>query len=78
MLGRDEIRNTPKGISRRILLLSDGCLNQGITEPTQVKQIMSQGYTNEGIRTSCLGFGDYYNEELLADIATPRMEVSMM
>lgn len=70
MLGRDEIRNTPKGISRRILLLSDGCLNNGVTEPTQVLQIMSQGYTDEGIRTSCLGFGDYYNEELLADIAT--------
>ena len=70
MLGRDEIRHTPKGIPRRILLLSDGCLNQGITEPAQVREIMSKGYTNEGIRTSCLGFGDHYNEELLADIAT--------
>ena len=70
MRGRDELKHTPGEIPRRLLLLSDGLLNRGVTESHQVLKIVQDGYAADGIRTSCLGFGDHYNEELLSDIAT--------
>lgn len=69
MLGADELRTTPADGPRRLLLLSDGLLNQGITEPGQVRAIVAKGLEEDGIRTSCLGFGDHYDEELLTDLA---------
>ena len=69
MQGADELRTTPTDGPRRLLLLSDGLLNQGITEPGQVRAIVAKGLEEDGIRTSCLGFGDHYDEELLADLA---------
>jgi Ca-activated chloride channel family protein len=70
MLGRDELRKAPEGVIRRAMLLSDGHLNVGIVEPAQVRQIVSSGLEQEQVRTSCLGFGDHYNEDLMSDLAT--------
>jgi len=70
MLGRDELLKAPAGHTRRVLLLSDGHLNVGITEPAQVRQIVTDGLEQGAIRTSSLGFGDGYNEDLLAEVAT--------
>src|SRR5215472_11742011 len=50
---------------RKILVLTDGHLNQGITEPDRVEALTRSGYGKDGIRTACLGFGDAYNEEVL-------------
>ena len=60
MLDRDELRGTPTGTVRRQLLLTDGILNIGITEPAQVKQLVTDGRERDGIRTRTLGFGDGY------------------
>ena len=69
MLGRDELRKAPAGMPRKLLLLSDGHLNAGIVEPPRVRGIVGDGLEKDAIRTSCLGFGDGYNEDLLADLA---------
>ena len=69
MLGRDELKKAPAGTLRRLLLLSDGLLNQGITGPDQVTSIVGNGLEVERIRTSCLGFGDGYDEDLMARLA---------
>lgn len=69
MLGRDELKKTPKGVRRRLLLLSDGQLNQGIVDPDQVGRIVGSGVEQDRVRTSCLGFGDGYNEVLLMALA---------
>ena len=71
LLGRDELlkaRETADGIApiRKILLLTDGHLNAGITEPDQVEALTRAGLEKDEIRTSCLGFGDGYNENILA------------
>src|SRR5260221_1959252 len=71
LLGRDELmkaRETTDGIApiRKILLLTDGHLNAGITEPDQVEALTRAGMEKDEIRTSCLGFGDSYNESILA------------
>jgi Ca-activated chloride channel family protein len=69
MLGRDALKASDPGVTRRLLLLSDGGLNQGITEPSQVSQIVAGGLELDRVRTSCLGFGDDYNEDLLIELA---------
>jgi Ca-activated chloride channel homolog len=69
MLGRDEVAKAPADVPRKLLLLTDGHLNQGIIEPAQVRQIVGSGLEKERIRTSCLGFGDGYNEDLLDQLA---------
>src|SRR5262252_7753479 len=69
MLGRDELKKAPTEASRRLLLLSDGLLNVGIVDRNQVRQIVATGLEAERIRTSSLGFGDNYDEKLLADLA---------
>src|ERR1700757_402487 len=51
---------------RKILLLTDGHLNAGITEPDHVEALTRSGLEKDEIRTSCLGFGDGYNENILA------------
>src|ERR1700747_2630001 len=51
---------------RKILLLTDGHLNAGITEPDQVEALTRAGLERDEIRTSCLGFGNGYNENILA------------
>jgi hypothetical protein len=71
LLGRDELMKAPKttgGIApiRKILLLTDGHLNAGITEPDHVEVLTRAGLEKDEIRTSCLGFGDGYNEKILA------------
>jgi Ca-activated chloride channel homolog len=70
MLGRDELGKTDAGTNRRILLLSDGLLNQGIVEPDEVKRIVCDGIERSKIRTSTLGFGAGYDEKLLESLAT--------
>ena len=51
------------------MLFRSGHLNVGIIEPAQVRQIVTSGLENEKVRTSCLGFGDKYNEDLMSDLA---------
>ena len=69
MLGRDELKKTPAGIQRRLLLLTDGHLNVGIIEPAQVERIVTTGLEKDGVRTSCLGFGDGYSEDILRQLS---------
>ena len=69
LLGRDELRNAPAGATRRLLLLSDGLLNSGITEPVAVQRLVAAGLEHDAIRTACLGFGDRYNEDLMSELA---------
>ncbi|MCF7760221.1 MAG: VWA domain-containing protein [Cephaloticoccus sp.] len=70
MLGRDQLRGTPKDTVRRQLLLTDGLLNVGVIEPVHVKRVVCDGLERDGIRTSTLGFGDEYDEDLLSTLAT--------
>jgi Ca-activated chloride channel family protein len=71
LLGRDELikaQKTADGVAsiRKILLLTDGNLNAGITEPDLVEALTRAGLEKDEIRTSCPGFGDGYNENILA------------
>lgn len=52
----------------RVLLLTDGLANRGITDP-QVLVNTAKEQATAGIMTTTLGFGNRFNEDLLIDIA---------
>ena len=53
---------------RRILLLTDGQANQGITDGGRLASLVGQAAT-QGISTSLLGVGEGFNEDLLGVLA---------
>lgn len=52
----------------RVILLSDGHANRGITDPAQLQALSRQAFDN-GISTSSIGFGLDYNARLMTGIA---------
>ena len=51
-----------------MLLLSDGIANRGIYDHHKLTGMSASGLENNQIRTSCLGFGNQY-EDLLTEMA---------
>ena len=68
-LARDELDKAEPGIPRRMLLLSDGLANRGVTDSSSLLSYAGCGLEQKEIRTSCLGFGDHYNEDLMTGMA---------
>jgi len=54
---------------KRILLLSDGCANQGLTDPDAIARHCGDALEN-GIGTTTIGLGRHFNEELMSRMAT--------
>jgi Ca-activated chloride channel family protein len=70
MKGFDEVKkNYRSGYINRVLLLSDGLANEGITNPTQIERIIRQKNTQDGISISTFGVGNDYNEDLMTAMA---------
>ena len=67
--GRDHVaRNVSPKSANRVLLLTDGLANVGITDPEQLVGMCA--HANEhGIRTTTIGFGEDYDEQLLGRMA---------
>lgn len=59
---------TEKAVNR-ILLLSDGIANQGITDPQELQKIVSQKFDQEKIAISAFGVGSDFNEDLMTNLA---------
>jgi len=59
---------TGEGRATRILLLTDGHANHGLTAPAQLRALAA-GARSRGITTSTVGFGEDYDEDLLRGIA---------
>lgn len=53
---------------RRIIVLTDGHANAGITGADQLVPLIKSGY-GQGVTTSCIGFDNGYDEQLLAALA---------
>ncbi len=61
-------KNLRTGQINRVLLISDGLANVGITDPRRIQEITSQR-TRGGITVSTFGVGQFFNEKLLTGIA---------
>lgn len=67
--GIEVAKNLSKKSINRILILTDGETNQGITNSVEINKHV-EGLANTGISTSTFGVGDHYNEDLLEKMAT--------
>lgn len=61
-------RDRRDGAVRRIVVLTDGAVNQGVVAQDDLSTIVSGGQ-QAGVSTSCIGFSDGYQEELLGALA---------
>ena len=67
--GRDLVADHRRdGGVNRVLLLTDGQANQGITDPKKLTGLCQQG-TKKGVSTTTIGFGEGYDEDLLKAMA---------
>lgn len=68
--GYDEVKRSYKdGYINRVLLLSDGQANEGITNPRDIERIVGKQSRENGITISTFGLGHDYNEDLMTDMA---------
>ncbi len=65
--GLEELNRATGDATRRVLLLTDGQANEGITDPDQLTQIAAG--TKARAATTTIGFGVGFDEDLLAAIA---------
>lgn len=65
---RQVSRNIRKGYVNRVILISDGLANQGITSPDRLSRIASK-YRNRSISLTSMGVGLSYNEDLMMGLA---------
>ena len=66
--GVEELKRTSDEGQRRVLLLTDGHANVGVTDPGQLVG-MAGGLYRDHITTSTIGFGDGFDEGLLFALA---------
>ena len=66
---RAQLRKAEPNLLRRMLLLSDGMTNRGEVDHEELIKMARAGLMEDEVRTTCLGFGDHYNEDLLKDMA---------
>jgi Ca-activated chloride channel family protein len=57
------------GYVNRVLLLTDGLANVGITDPIELRKLADSKYNEKGIALSTFGLGADYNEDLLTLLA---------
>lgn len=62
------LKNHSEENLHRVLLLTDGLANEGVTLTSALVEI-GRNYLRKGIRTTTLGFGNDFNEDLLTKVA---------
>ncbi|MGH2575247.1 MAG: vWA domain-containing protein, partial [Ignavibacteria bacterium] len=68
--GYDQVNDSySKGYVNRVLLLSDGLANRGITDRWRLADMVRDKNRRDGIVISTFGVGNDFNEDLMADIA---------
>lgn len=70
MLGFEEVeRNFDVRRNNRVILLTDGIANRGVTDPEEIASA-ARGYNERGIYLSTIGLGHEFNDSLLSKLAT--------
>lgn len=68
--GYKQVASTKKSnYVNRVLLLTDGMANEGVTDPAKLCKIASGKFQEEGIALSTFGLGAEYDEDLLTQMA---------
>ncbi len=68
--GFKQVKSTYKsGYVNRVLLLSDGLANAGVTDPALLRNMVTEKVRTEGISLSTFGVGADFNEDLMTSLA---------
>ena len=68
--GYKQVESGPKeGYVNRVLLLTDGLANRGITHPEQLQMLAEKHFREKGIGLSTFGVGADFNESLLTNLS---------
>lgn len=57
------------GVVNRVLLLSDGLANQGVTDPNLLQQLVMEKFRNQGLAVSTFGVGADFDEKLMTSLS---------
>jgi Ca-activated chloride channel family protein len=66
--GTEQLQGANGDGARKVLLLTDGLANQGVTEPATLVG-MARSMAEQGIGTTTIGFGQDFDEDLLTAMA---------
>lgn len=69
LFGRSSVESGIGDGTNRVVLMTDGQANRGMTAPAQLAALV-RGAAQERISTTCIGFGADFQEELLGAMAT--------
>lgn len=69
LFGRSSVESGLGDGTNRVVLMTDGQANRGVTDPVQLAALV-RGAAQERISTTCIGFGADFHEELLGAMAT--------
>lgn len=61
--------NFAKDRLNRVILMSDGLANRGVTDMNQLVNMVQQKYDGQGISTTTMGLGTDFNEDLMMAMA---------
>jgi len=53
----------------RVILMSDGLANKGVTDPNKLINMVAKRYAQEDISTTTMGLGEDFNEDLMMGMA---------
>ncbi|NJL13232.1 MAG: VWA domain-containing protein [Microscillaceae bacterium] len=68
--GFQQVQSTQKsGYVNRVLLLSDGLANEGVTDPARLQQMAQKKFREQGIALSTFGVGADFNEDLMTQLS---------
>lgn len=69
--GYTQVQSTKQeqGFVNRVLLLSDGLANNGVTDPQKLQHIVQQKFRADGIGLSTFGVGADFNEVLMTNLS---------
>jgi len=68
--GYDQVNNSySRGYVNRVLLLTDGLANKGVTDRYKLANLVREKNRRDGITISTFGVGNDFNENLMTDIA---------
>ncbi|MFN0203720.1 MAG: vWA domain-containing protein [Bacteroidia bacterium] len=62
-------KNKKEGLVNRVLLLSDGLANEGITDVSQLQTLVQKKFRESGIALSTFGVGADYDEKLMTNLS---------
>ena len=68
-MGLDMLSAARSSATKALVVLSDGHVNRGLTDPATLADVCTRAAGEAGVRTTTIGFGQYFDEALMGLLA---------